>query len=51
VRCDAGAAGDAAAGREAAGAAVVFSMMALHAEDEAGGRGERMARQATRDSA
>ena len=30
--------------REAAGAAVVCSMMALHAEDGAGKRGERMAR-------
>jgi hypothetical protein len=49
--CNAGAAVDAAAGREAPGAAVVFSMMALHAEDEAGGQGEGMARQARRDRA
>ena len=48
---DARVAGDDAAGREAAGAAVVCSMMALHAEDGAGGGGERMARKARRDRA
>ena len=46
-----GAPGDDAAGREAAGAAVVCSMMALHAEDGAGKRGGRMARKARRDRA